>query len=97
LFQNSWGFCSSAGDEITGETVAIKLVSRVFDKIQLAKRALREITLLRHFTGHANITGLIDAKMISPEVRLAFILNLHAERTRLLVKRNVISICFSDT
>lgn len=48
--------------------MAIKLVSRVFDKIQLAKRALREITLLRHFTGHANITGLIDATMISPEV-----------------------------
>ena len=47
--------------------MAIKLVSRVFDKIQLAKRALREITLLRHFTGHANITGLIDAKMISPD------------------------------
>ncbi|KAJ7623310.1 kinase-like protein [Roridomyces roridus] len=62
------GSGDSAGDEITGETVAIKLVSRVFDKIQLAKRALREITLLRHFTGHANITGLIDAKMISPEV-----------------------------
>ncbi|KAJ7180550.1 Pkinase-domain-containing protein [Mycena filopes] len=63
----AYGVVISAGDEITGETVAIKLVSRVFDKIQLAKRALREITLLRHFTGHANITGLIDAKMISPE------------------------------
>ncbi|KAJ7115849.1 kinase-like domain-containing protein [Mycena epipterygia] len=63
----AYGVVISAGDEITGETVAIKLVSRVFDKLQLAKRALREITLLRHFTGHANITGLIDAKMISPE------------------------------
>ncbi|KAJ7733251.1 kinase-like protein [Mycena maculata] len=63
----AYGVVISAGDEITGETVAIKLVSRVFDKIQLAKRALREITLLRHFTGHANITGLIDAKMISPD------------------------------
>ncbi|KAJ6493672.1 kinase-like protein [Mycena vitilis] len=63
----AYGVVISAGDEITGETVAIKLVSRVFDKIQLAKRALREITLLRHFSGHANITGLIDAQMISPE------------------------------
>ncbi|KAF7294409.1 MAP kinase [Mycena kentingensis (nom. inval.)] len=63
----AYGHVISAGDEITKETVAIKLVSRVFDKIQLAKRALREITLLRHFTGHANITGLIDAKMISPD------------------------------
>ncbi|CAK5273973.1 unnamed protein product [Mycena citricolor] len=63
----AYGHVISAGDEITGETVAIKLVSRVFDKVQLAKRALREITLLRHFTGHANITGLIDATMISPD------------------------------
>jgi mitogen-activated protein kinase 7 len=75
---------SSAGDEITGETVAIKLVSRVFDKIQLAKRALREITLLRHFTGHANITGLIDAKMISPEVCIIHPTVLHTNRDALV-------------
>lgn len=56
----------SAADEISGETVAIKLVTRVFDKVQLAKRALREITLLRHFSGHENITGLIDVDAISP-------------------------------
>lgn len=57
---------SSAADEISGETVAIKLVTRVFEKTQLAKRALREITLLRHFSGHENITGLIDVDAISP-------------------------------
>ncbi len=56
---------SSAADEISGETVAIKLVTRVFEKTQLAKRALREITLLRHFAGHENITGLIDVDAIS--------------------------------
>ena len=39
--------------------MAIKLVTRVFEKVSLAKRALREITLLRHFA-HENITGLID-------------------------------------
>lgn len=59
-------FLSSAADDISGETVAIKLVTRVFDKIQLAKRALREITLLRHFN-HGNITGLIDVDAISPD------------------------------
>jgi mitogen-activated protein kinase 7 len=59
-------FGSSAADEISGETVAIKMVTRVFDKIQLAKRALREITLLRHFANHENITGLIDLDAISP-------------------------------
>ena len=59
--------CSSAADEISGETVAIKLVTRVFDKVSLAKRALREITLLRHFANHENITGLIDVDAISKD------------------------------
>ena len=53
-------------DEITNETVAIKMVARVTQKIQLAKRALRELTLLRHFS-HENITGLIDVD-ISPDL-----------------------------
>ena len=60
---------SSAADEISGETVAIKLVTRVFEKIQFAKRALREITLLRHFSNHGNITGLIDVDAISPDFK----------------------------
>jgi len=63
----------SAADEISGETVAIKLVTRVFDKIQLAKRALREITLLRHFANHENITGLIDVDAISPDFNEMFV------------------------
>ncbi|KXN86581.1 Mitogen-activated protein kinase SLT2/MPK1 [Leucoagaricus sp. SymC.cos] len=62
----AYGVVISAADEISGETVAIKLVTRVFEKVQLAKRALREITLLRHFT-HENITGLIDVDAITPD------------------------------
>ncbi|KAF9269016.1 Pkinase-domain-containing protein [Marasmius fiardii PR-910] len=62
----AYGVVISAADEISGETVAIKLVTRVFEKVQLAKRALREITLLRHFASHENITGLIDVDAISP-------------------------------
>lgn len=60
---------SSAEDKISGETVAIKMVTRVFDKVQLAKRALREIVLLRHFStrGHENVTGLIDLDAIHPD------------------------------
>ena len=58
---------SSAADDISGETVAIKLVTRVFEKVSLAKRALREITLLRHFASHENITGLIDVDAISKD------------------------------
>ncbi|EKM81834.1 hypothetical protein AGABI1DRAFT_54872 [Agaricus bisporus var. burnettii JB137-S8] len=62
----AYGVVISAADEISGETVAIKLVTRVFEKVQLAKRALRELTLLRHFT-HENITGLIDVDAITPD------------------------------
>ena len=67
LFILSHRFGSSAADDISGETVAIKLVTRVFEKVQLAKRALREITLLRHFANHENITGLIDVDAVSPD------------------------------
>ncbi|KAF9482651.1 Pkinase-domain-containing protein [Pholiota conissans] len=67
LGSGAYGVVISAEDEISGETVAIKLVTRVFEKIQFAKRALREITLLRHFSHHGNITGLIDVDAISPE------------------------------
>ncbi|GBE86566.1 Mitogen-activated protein kinase SLT2/MPK1 [Sparassis crispa] len=59
LGSGAYGFVISAADEISGEPVAIKMVTRATEKIQLAKRALREITLLRHFA-HENITGLID-------------------------------------
>lgn len=58
----------SAADEITGEVVAIKLVTRVTERVQLSKRALREITLLRHFANHENITGLIDVDASSPNL-----------------------------
>jgi len=45
--------------------VAIKLET---EKTQLAKWALCEITLLRHFASHENITGLIDMNaIISPD------------------------------
>ncbi|KAG9312973.1 kinase-like protein [Chiua virens] len=69
----AYGVVVSAADEISGETVAIKLVTRVFEKVQLAKRALREITLLRHFANHENITGLIDVDAISPDFQEIYI------------------------
>lgn len=51
---------SAAHDKQTGRDVAIKKVHNVFQKPILAKRALREIKLLRHFAGHENITGMLD-------------------------------------
>ncbi|KAH9965035.1 kinase-like domain-containing protein, partial [Lactifluus volemus] len=61
----AYGVVISAADEISGETVAIKMVTRIFGKTSLAKRALRELTLLRHFSNHENITGLIDVDCIA--------------------------------
>lgn len=69
---------SSASDEISGETVAIKMVTRVLERVQLAKRALREITLLRHFASHENITGLIDVDAVSPDFGEMFVVCLFA-------------------
>ncbi|KAJ1565661.1 Mitogen-activated protein kinase, partial [Nowakowskiella sp. JEL0078] len=43
--------------------VAIKKVSKIFDKQILAKRALRELKLLKHLNGHENITGIYDMEI----------------------------------
>ncbi|KAJ3269796.1 Mitogen-activated protein kinase [Terramyces sp. JEL0728] len=44
----------------TGVEVAVKKVTKIFEKEILAKRALREVKLLKHFNGHENITSLLD-------------------------------------
>ncbi len=56
--------------------MAIKQVTRVFEKASFAKRALREITLLRHFANHENITGLIDVDAISKDFNEVYVLRL---------------------
>ncbi|CDZ97124.1 cog complex component [Phaffia rhodozyma] len=66
LGQGAYGLVISAQDDISGETIAIKMITRVFDKVILARRVLREITLLRHFAAHENITGLIDLDIVHP-------------------------------
>lgn len=65
---------STAADEITEQTVAIKLVTNIFAKVSIAKRALREITLLRHFAAHPNITGLIDVDAVSKEFNEVYVM-----------------------
>jgi mitogen-activated protein kinase 7 len=57
LGQGAYGLVISVQDSVSGEPVAVKCITRVFDKPILAKRALREITLLRHFGEHENLTG----------------------------------------
>ncbi|KAF9124641.1 Mitogen-activated protein kinase [Linnemannia schmuckeri] len=63
--QGAYGVVCAAKNTQTGEDVAIKKVTKVFEKAILAKRALREVKLLRHFAGHENITSILDMDIIN--------------------------------
>lgn len=63
LGQGAYGVVCAARDLNTQTDVAIKKVHNVFQKPILAKRALREIKLLRHFAGHENITSILDMEV----------------------------------
>ncbi|KAJ2724949.1 mitogen activated protein kinase [Coemansia sp. Benny D115] len=58
--QGAYGLVCEAEHIETRQRVAIKKVSRVGEKEVLAKRSLREIKLMRHFSGHENIISLLD-------------------------------------
>ncbi|KAG9326389.1 hypothetical protein KVV02_008009 [Mortierella alpina] len=58
--QGAYGVVCAAKNTQSGEDVAIKKVTKVFEKAILAKRALREVKLLKHFSGHENITSILD-------------------------------------
>jgi len=62
----AYGIVYSARNTATGDEVAIKKVTKIFDKTILAKRALREIKLLRHFNSHENVTSILDMEASSP-------------------------------
>ncbi|KAI7886292.1 MAP kinase [Lichtheimia hyalospora FSU 10163] len=63
--QGAYGVVCAAKDSESGEQVAIKKVCRIFEKNILAKRALREVKLLKHFNGHENITSIIDMDIVN--------------------------------
>ncbi|KAI7861519.1 MAP kinase [Spinellus fusiger] len=63
--QGAYGVVCAAKDTESDEQVAIKKVCRVFEKNILAKRALREVKLLKHFNGHENITSIIDMDIVN--------------------------------
>lgn len=46
---------SAAVNKISGQEVAVKKITKVFDKPIFARRALRELKLLKHFNGHENV------------------------------------------
>ncbi len=63
LGQGAYGVVCAAKALTTGQDVAIKKLTKVFDKTILTKRALRELKLLRHFNGHENITAILDIEV----------------------------------
>ncbi|KAG2197419.1 hypothetical protein INT47_005672 [Mucor saturninus] len=63
--QGAYGVVCAAKDTDNNEQVAIKKVCRIFEKTILAKRALREVKLLKHFNGHENITSIIDMDIVN--------------------------------
>lgn len=59
--------CRSAREIATNADVAIKKIGqRNFDETILAKRALRELKLLRHLNGHDNVANFIDCDVDMP-------------------------------
>ena len=60
LGHGAYGLVSKAKQINTGQEVAVKKITRVFEKVIFAKRALRELKLLVHFSGHENITSILD-------------------------------------
>lgn len=67
LGQGAYGVVCAAKNKKTGDSVAIKKVTKIFTKKILTKRALRELKLLHHFRGHKNITCLYDMDIIDPD------------------------------
>ena len=55
----AYGVVCSAQDNLTGEKVAIKKISRAYDHLTDTKRTLREIRILRHFN-HENVIRIKD-------------------------------------
>lgn len=66
LGQGAYGVVCAARSVATGEDVAVKKVTKVFEKNLLTKRAIRELKLLRHFNGHENITSILDMEIDDP-------------------------------
>ena len=61
----AYGVVCAAKDNRTGQRVAIKKISRVFDILAVAKRTYRELKILHHLR-HDNIISILDV-MLPPK------------------------------
>uniref|UniRef100_A0A7S1TCU8 mitogen-activated protein kinase n=1 Tax=Compsopogon caeruleus TaxID=31354 RepID=A0A7S1TCU8_9RHOD len=57
--QGAYGIVCSAHDNETGNKVAIKKISGIFENAVDCKRTLRELKLLKHFE-HENVISIVD-------------------------------------
>ena len=57
--KGAYGVVCSARDAVTGNKVAVKKIGKVFETLHDARRALREMLLLRHLR-HDNIIAILD-------------------------------------
>ena len=64
--KGAYGVVCSAHDRASGKRVAIKKLANCFDSTIEARRALRELHLLRRLT-HENVIGLVDVMMPANE------------------------------
>jgi mitogen-activated protein kinase 1/3 len=62
----SYGVVASAFDTKSGQMVAIKKIKNAFQDLVDAKRILRELKLLRHFSSHENIITILDIVTVPP-------------------------------
>ena len=56
---------SSAKDNLTGESVAVKKITNCFTNLTDTKRIIREVKLLRHLRGHENVKGLFLPEVVT--------------------------------
>ena len=56
----AYGVVAAAEDTRTGQRVAIKKITGVYNNLTDALRVLREISLMRHLCGHPNVLSICD-------------------------------------
>eukprot|EP00599_Poterioochromonas_sp_BG-1_P002787 CAMPEP_0173142248 /NCGR_PEP_ID=MMETSP1105-20130129/5979_1 /TAXON_ID=2985 /ORGANISM="Ochromonas sp., Strain BG-1" /LENGTH=482 /DNA_ID=CAMNT_0014055611 /DNA_START=90 /DNA_END=1535 /DNA_ORIENTATION=- len=77
LGKGSYGQVAKAVDRVSGKFVAIKQMKRIFDEPTDAKRAYREMHILRHLK-HPSIVALLD--VISSTIDESFLNNANISR-----------------